>query len=117
AAQRAVTRALAEDAGVGEAPRRILQVTCASAGWELGALWQVDREANLLHCVDVSHRPDIGVQEFETVTRQTPFPRGRGVPGQVWEQLEPVWVGAFAARCGSPRREGVQRAGLHCAFA
>src|SRR5437899_222070 len=72
-AQHAVTRALAESASLGEATPRILQVICASAGWELGALWQVDREANLLHCVDVWHRPDMGVQEFETVTRQTPF--------------------------------------------
>src|SRR6266446_2075335 len=117
AAQHAVTRALAESMTLGAATPKILQAICDSAGWEVGALWQVDRHENVLRCVDVWHRPDFAGQEFEDVTRRMAFSADTGLPGKVWAQREPIWIGDFAGHAEMPRREIAEKAGLHGAFA
>ncbi|HEV3448552.1 MAG TPA: response regulator, partial [Gemmataceae bacterium] len=117
AAQHAVTRALAESTTLGEATPRILQAICDSAGWEVGALWQVDRHAEVIRCVDVWRRPDFSGQEFEEVTRRSAFAANVGLPGKVWQQREPIWVGDFAEHAEMPRRETAEKVGLHGAFA
>jgi two-component system, sensor histidine kinase and response regulator len=117
AAQHAVTRVLAEAATLDEATPKILEAICAAAGWELGAIWQVDRKANVLRCVDVWQRLDSQGKEFAAVTRACVFGPGQGLPGHVWANREQIWVGDFAARDDMPRRAVAARDGFHGAFA
>ncbi|MEH2450520.1 GAF domain-containing protein [Nostoc sp.] len=91
-AQYAATRVLAESATTGEATYQILQGICESLGWDLGEIWMVDQQANVLRFLDMWHKASLEVQEFEALNRQTTFPPGIGLPGRVWASSEPVWI-------------------------
>ena len=91
-AQYVATRVLAESATMGEATRQILQGICESLGWDLGEIWMVDQQANVLRFFDIWHKPSLEVQEFEAVNRRTTFAPGIGLPGRVWASSEPVWI-------------------------
>ncbi|HEX8494060.1 MAG TPA: PAS domain S-box protein [Pyrinomonadaceae bacterium] len=96
AAQYAVTRALAESATIDEAAQSVLQSVCEHLGWKLGAFWNVDRIANVIRCVEVWHAPSIDVTKFASLSRQTAFPFGEGLPGHVWAKRAPVWIADLA---------------------
>ena len=91
-AQYAATRVLAESATTSEATSQILQGICESLGWDLGEIWMVDQQANVLRFLDMWHKASLEVQEFEALNRQTTFPPGIGLPGRVWASSEPVWI-------------------------
>jgi len=84
AAGYAVTRVLAEATTLKAATPRILQAVCESLGWEMGAIWSVDKEAAALRCVKVWHLPQLHIPEFDNITRTASFPSGVGLPGRVW---------------------------------
>src|SRR5260221_5653954 len=52
AAQYVVTRVLSESASLPDAAPELLQAICESAEWQMGAIWTIDRKADLLRCVD-----------------------------------------------------------------
>ncbi|MBC6431029.1 response regulator [Nostoc sp. HG1] len=91
-AQYTATRVLAESTTTGEATGQILQGICESLGWDLGEIWMVDQQANVLRFLDMWHKASLEVQEFEALNRQTTFPPGIGLPGQVWASSEPIWI-------------------------
>ena len=88
----AVSRALAQSGSVKEAAPRIIQAVCDVAGWEAGALWDVNHATDELYCVDFWHRPSFRVPAFEAASRQLTCRRGIGLPGRVWLSGKPVWV-------------------------
>ena len=53
AAQYAVAQVLAECCSIQEATPEILRAVCESLGWQLGILWQVDPDSEMLRCVEV----------------------------------------------------------------
>lgn len=114
--QYAVTRALAESERLRDAAPRILQAVCESLDWEVGALWRVDGEADALRCVETWHVPELAVAEFEDVSKERPFVKGKGLPGHVWQTGEPVWVTDMAGS-NFPRAAFAEKEGLHGAFA
>ncbi|HEX8707863.1 MAG TPA: PAS domain S-box protein [Pyrinomonadaceae bacterium] len=116
AVQYAVTRALAESATLGEATPKLLQAICENLGWEIGALWSVDRKTDLLRYVETWHAPSVEVSAFEELSRQRTFERGMGLPGRVWESGEPAWIADIAANGNFPRAAAAARQGLHGAF-
>ena len=113
----AVTRALAESPTLKDVAAPILEAVCSNLDWDVGAFWTVDREAGVLRCVDVWHRPSVTVAEFEGVTRESTFARGVGLIGRVWESGEPAWIADVVAVDNCPRAPVAAREGLHGAFA
>lgn len=116
AVQYQVARLLAECAEFSAAAPRILCEICQCLGWNLGAVWEVDRAANRLRCVELWHCPSVQVTEFERISRQTAFPKGTGLPGRVWETGEPAWIRDVEADTNFPRAPFAAKAGLHGAF-
>jgi PAS domain S-box-containing protein len=116
-AQYEVTRALAEVSDFREAVPRILRAVCEALGWEVGALWALDREAGVLRFVDAWHARGVDVREFERLSREREFTRGEGLPGRVWERGEAAWVEDIATNGRFPRSAAASREGLHGAFA
>ncbi len=116
-AQYAVTRVLAESATLGEATPKILQAICESVDWEVGALWDVNRQVNVLQCVDVWHRAGLDFAEFEALTQQLAFAPGIGLPGRVWASGVPAWIADVLQDCNFPRAPVAAACGLHGAFA
>jgi signal transduction histidine kinase len=91
-AQHAVTEILAAVATLERATPKILQAVGEGLGWDVGALWRVDREAGVLRCVDVWHTAAVDVPEFEAASRQSTFLSGVGLPGRVWFNRTPLYI-------------------------
>jgi PAS domain S-box-containing protein len=116
-AQYAVTRALAESNTISEGASKILQAVCESLGWEYGSLWTVDSSANVLRCSQTWQ--SLGAEdEFESVSRESVFAPGIGLPGTVWNNSQPLWIADVVEDTNFPRSSIAARVGLHgaCAF-
>ncbi len=117
--QHATTRILAESGTFREAVPQILQAICEGLGWATGALWKVNKSKNLLEYVEGWHRPSAKVEDFKTISRETNFSAGRGLPGRVWSSGEAHWIADVtdeAADNNFPRAEVAARSGLHAAL-
>jgi PAS domain S-box-containing protein len=115
-AQHTIAQTLAEAATIEEATPRILWAIGECLGWDVGALWRVDREAEALRCVELWHRASIEVPEFERASREFTFVPGLGLPGRVWSSLEPEYIPDVVSDKNFPRGPIAQREGLHAAF-
>jgi PAS domain S-box-containing protein len=114
--QHTVAQILAEAATIEEATPRILRAMGECLGWDVGALWRVDREAEALRCVEFWHKASIKVPEFERVSREFTFVPGSGLPGRVWSSLEPEYIPDVVPDENFPRAPIAEREGLHAAF-
>src|SRR5881409_564007 len=108
----AVSRILAESTNLKQAAPKIIQALCEVAGWDVGAMWQVDRAANELRCVEFWHVPSLEVAEFAAITRQRSFLPGIGLPGRVWTSGQPAWIPDLPQDGNFPRAPFAQKAGL-----
>jgi PAS domain S-box-containing protein len=114
--QHTVGQILAEAATIEEVTPRILRAMGEYLGWDVGALWRVDREAETLRCVDLWRKASIEVLEFERVSRDFTFVPGVGLPGRVWSSLEPEYISDVVSDENFPRGPVAQREGLHAGF-
>jgi len=114
--QHRVAQILAEAATIEEATPIILRAMGECLGWDVGALWRVDREAEALRCVELWHKASIEVPEFERVSREVTFVPGLGLPGRVWSSLEPEYIPDVVPDQNFPRVSIAEREGLHAAF-
>src|SRR5258708_1927617 len=115
AAQYRVTRGLAESRTLREGAFNTLQAIGEGFGWVNGAFWMVDRAANVLRCREVWHVADDQASEFETISRDSVFAPGIGLPGRVWSESEPVWIPNMVEDTNFPRVSVAAREGLHAA--
>src|ERR1700751_3923706 len=90
--QHTVAQILAEAATIEEVTPRILRAMGESLGWDVGARWRVDREAEALRCVELWHNASIEIPEFERAQWQFTFHPGLGLPGRVWSSLKPAYI-------------------------
>jgi PAS domain S-box-containing protein len=116
-AQREITRLLSEASSLEDAVPRILKAVCESLGWHVGVFWRVDREASLLRCGAVWRRPSLEIPQFETATRVSTFPSGRGLAGKVWATATPSYISDVVRDPHFDRAEVAAREGLHAALA
>ncbi|HEY7818275.1 MAG TPA: GAF domain-containing protein, partial [Vicinamibacteria bacterium] len=115
-AQYETAHALVSSAALAEATPKILEAICEALDWEHGALWQVEREAGVLRCVDIWHRPSVSFPDFEAASRRARFQKGIGLPGRVWAGGEPDWIPDVVHDANFPRAAIAAREGLHGAF-
>ena len=111
-----ITRLLAESSSTIEAAPGILKLICEALGWEVGVIWDVDVEADVLRCVAVWHQPAVKAAEFEARTRKQTFARGEGLPGRVWNSATPQWIPDLAADKNFPRIAVAAQEGLRSGF-
>jgi PAS domain S-box-containing protein len=114
--QHTVALILAEAATIEEATPRILRAMGECLGWDVGALWRVDRGAEVLRCVELWHEASIEIPKFERVSREFTFVRGLGLPGRVWSSLEPEYIHDVVPDDNFPRAPIAEQEGLHAAF-
>jgi sigma-B regulation protein RsbU (phosphoserine phosphatase) len=113
----AVTSALAEAQTLAEAAPRLLEVVCRGLDWELGALWRIDSDEQVIRCVDLWHLPGTPLVGFSLATRHAVFARGEGLPGRVWQDGVPLWVPDIGADPGQQRGAQAAREDIHAALA
>jgi serine phosphatase RsbU (regulator of sigma subunit) len=115
AAEHAVARILAESTRLADAAPTILQGIAQSLGWDVGTLWVLDRDAEVLRCIEVWHAPMVDIPAFEQTCRQHAFSRGIGLPGRVWASDSSVWVPDVTEEANFPRARVAAEEGLHAA--
>ena len=115
-AQFETARALGESASLAKAAPRILRVLGEILACDHGAVWMVDAAQAAIHCLETWHPRSVSLPEFDAVTRATPFPRGVGLPGRVWDSGRPVWIEDVTRDANFPRAVVAAREGLHGAF-
>ncbi|MFN6514716.1 MAG: GAF domain-containing protein [Nostoc sp. CreGUA01] len=115
-AQYAATHVLADSTTINEAMPQILQGICESLGWDLGEIWMVDQQANMLRFFDIWHKPSLELEDFTALKRQTTFAPGVGLPGRIWASCEPVWIADVVKDLNFPNFKIAAQFGLHAAF-
>jgi PAS domain S-box-containing protein len=108
----AITNILVEAATPHEATTRILRAICERLGWEWSALWDVDKQANVLRCASVWRPPGTAALSFEAATRQQVFAPGIGLPGRVLATRQPHWIEDLSQDKNFPRVEAALSEGL-----
>jgi PAS domain S-box-containing protein len=116
-AQREITHLLSEASSLEDAVRKILKAICESLGWHVGVFWRVDRDAGVLRCGDLWRRPSLKTPQFESATRVSTFPSGRGLAGNVWATAKPSYISDVVRDPYFDRAEVAGREGLHAALA
>jgi PAS domain S-box-containing protein len=114
--QHTVAQVLAEAATIEEVTPKILRAMGECLGWDVGALWRVDREAEALRCVELWHKASIEIPEFERADWQFTFNPGVGLPGRVWSSLKPAYIPDVVPDKNLPRGPIAEREGLHAAI-
>ena len=117
-AQYMVAKVLSDAATQEDAFSGIIQVICEALGWDCGGVWLVNRRDEVLRCVEMWHVPLVEIAEFKTITLETPFPPGVGLPGRVWSSAMPVWIEDITKDTNFPRLNAAAKEGLYsaCAF-
>jgi PAS domain S-box-containing protein len=113
----AVTPSLNEASSVNDGASGVLKAVCENLGWDVGFFWTLNEEQVALVCQRSWHRPDVPVEEFETVSCGFTFEKGRGLPGRVWASGKPEWIFEIVQDANFPRLEAAVNNGLHSAFA
>jgi serine phosphatase RsbU (regulator of sigma subunit) len=113
AAEHAVARILTESTRLTDAAPTILQSISQSLGWDVGVLWTIDRDDEVLRCIEVCHAPMVDIPTFEESCRQCTFSRGIGLPGRVWASDNSVWIPDVTEDANFTRARIATRAGLH----
>ena len=88
-------RILAEADSLETAAPKLLRAICESLGWNLGQMWVVDHDANLLRWI-ASYSDSDKPSEFETASRSRHFVRGVGFPGEIWAKGTSQWITDYA---------------------
>ncbi len=91
-AQYLVTRVLAEAIIIKDAFSKILETICTALEWDIGEIWIIDQQENVLRNVEIWHIPSFKIPEFKAITKQITFPLQIGLPGRVWECAQPLWI-------------------------
>ncbi|HLN96867.1 MAG TPA: PAS domain S-box protein [Pyrinomonadaceae bacterium] len=116
ALQYAVTTILSESRDVEEGAQRILQAACETLDWDVGLLWRLDSQEEVLHCLEICHANQRPTSEFDELSRRTLFKKGVGLPGRIWESGKPFWVDNVVNDPNFPRAPIALREGLRGAF-
>jgi len=96
---------------------RILEKTCETLGWQVGAYLTIDPQNASLGCSEFWRRPGPAGERLEHRMRRVRAGRGVGFLGRAWARCEPEWVLDLAADVGCPISSSASADGLKTAFA
>jgi serine phosphatase RsbU (regulator of sigma subunit) len=115
AAEHAVARILAGSIQLTDAAPKILRTIAQSLEWDVGAFWTLDRDAQVLRCIQVWHAPKADFPAFEEGCRQHAFSPGIGLPGRVWANDGCIWIPDVSQDANFPEAPMAAKEGLHAA--
>lgn len=116
AALYAVTQILAEAATFNEAIVKVLASICTALDWQVGVLWIVDKQTNVLKCQQIWTDRSDRFTELESIAQKLTWTPGVGLPGIVWQTSESVWIEDISTDDNSPYLTHAIAAGLRGGF-
>jgi two-component sensor histidine kinase/sensor domain CHASE-containing protein len=111
-----VTCILANAIALEEASAKILGAIGENLMWDLGELWLVDTQANVLRCVETWHSPSFKLPESESIPWRVVFPPNMGLPGQIWANSKTIWINDVDREPNCLPVASTAKKGLHSAF-
>lgn len=112
--EHAVTQVLVDSETPEAAWRNILEVMGEGFGWELGVLWIVNKQSQLIECMETWHSPS---KDFSGHEARPALSRGMGLPGRVWASEEPIWIANVTDETRALKLSVPAAENLHGAFA
>ncbi len=116
-AQYLTARVIAGSDSLATAVPGVLDAVGSILGWDVGAVWWVDRPAGVVRCGDVWQAPSVNATEFVAASLAMALPIGEGLPGRVSASGVAAWILNVTEDANFPRAEVAARAGLRGAFA
>ncbi len=94
-----------------------LQITlngmCRYMDWPIGHIYLYNEDTSLMEPADIwCINTDLDVDNIKELTSSTTFPKGKGLPGRVYERCKPSWVGDISNDNNFPRKKALVDAGL-----
>lgn len=114
--QHTITRIFADAIALEEATPNLLKAIGENLLWDLGELWLVDLQANVLQCVETWHSQSFQPPESEVMPWRTVFPPDIGLPGQIWAKNEIIWIDDVEREQNYIQLASAAKKGLHAAF-
>jgi diguanylate cyclase (GGDEF)-like protein/PAS domain S-box-containing protein len=93
-----------------------LEKICALDGWELGQAWFFDDKDGMLFCSH-SFYSELESPEFRRESLRLRLAKDSDLPGEVWNNMGPVWWSDISAAPAFTRKAASEKAGLKSAFA
>ncbi|MHC4548879.1 MAG: response regulator [Planctomycetota bacterium] len=100
-----------------EALQSCVDTVCEIAAWPVGHAYLPSEDRTQLVSANIWHLPAGKTYDaFREVTARTPFARGIGLPGRIWESGEPAWIVNAQADENFPRARLCDDLGVKGAF-
>jgi signal transduction histidine kinase len=112
----AVTRVLVEAVNPKEAALEILQTICLTTGWDVGAIWEVDPQSNIVCCVGVWQHAGSGAAEFDDLNGEVISLPGTGLPGRVLASRQSQWLSDMGGAGGYWPAAAITQTSLQSGF-
>ena len=118
--EHAITRVLAEAESIPSAVSKILRIICEAMGWHYGDRYDFDLDSGLLKRREfwAAESPEIQAFALSAAHRAVkPDMTGSGLIRRSFGEAKPIWISDLAKQMSLLRKDLVERAGLHGAFA
>jgi PAS domain S-box-containing protein len=117
AVQFEITKIIAEASKLADSIPQIIQTICEGLDWQIGELWLIDKETNLLEIEGSWSVKFFDAAEFIEVSKKCKFGKGVSLQGRVWENGTPIWTSNMIEDQFFPRTALASKLGLHSALA
>jgi len=115
-----LTRVFLDSPSLDIAFPKILQTIGEFMEWEIGYYWEKNPESNALNCRYSWNAPCLNeneaLKEFKTSSIGRTFEKGAGLPGRVWDKLEPAWILDVSEDSNFPRAAFAEKLGMKSGF-
>jgi PAS domain S-box-containing protein len=108
-----ITLEVAAAADLSSALEIVLRRVCEKTGWALGQAWVPNKDKTFLVCGPVWFcGPADELRHFRTVSTESHFKSGVGLPGRVWKSKQPAWIEDVVSDLNFPRIQAARAVGL-----
>ncbi len=96
----------------------VLRMICEYIDWPVGHAYIWDKDAGLLKPSGRWYlkNEDDTYSEFKTITEETTFKPGVGLPGRVFQNQKPLWIDDVSTDTNFPRNKYLTAINLHSGF-
>nr|MBK9653554.1 response regulator [Bacteroidota bacterium] len=108
---------LSQSETIEECATRICNSIVKNLEWDFASLWMYDDTDQQLHYSNCWYASTPLINKFGQVSQSFRFSKGVGLPGQVLESGESLWIKDIQSHHNFPRAKHAMDAGLHAAFA
>ncbi|MDA0692896.1 MAG: PAS domain S-box protein [Nitrospinae bacterium] len=115
-----LTRTFLDSESLEDTFPRILQAIGEFMEWEISHYWEKIPESDALNCRYAWNAPglneSVAFMEFKENSFTRKFEKGTGLPGRVWDRLEPSWIADVRCDTNFPRAPFAKKLGMRSGF-